>query len=142
MRKRLHYGHAGQCRREEEREDSFESSRSVFLGHRCVIIGSAEALPILRVRYFWRERERERERYREREGGGIFKLSVCLSVCLSVTVCWSDNSATFPMLFKGALSRYSVIFCAILLWGKIMLAVHLSKRSTLNKCPAHACRLS
>ena len=33
------------------------------------IIGSAEALPILCVRYFWweRERERERERYRERE---------------------------------------------------------------------------
>ena len=31
------------------------------------IIGSAEALPILCVRYFWWERERERERYRERE---------------------------------------------------------------------------
>ena len=42
--------------------------------------------------------------------------------------------------FKGALSRYSVIFCAILLWGKIMAAVHISKRSALNKCPA--CRLS
>ena len=37
---------------------------------------------------------------------------------------------------KGALSRYSVIFCAILLWGKIMAAVHLFKRSALNKCPA------
>ena len=32
-----------------------------------LIIGSAEALPILCVRYFRRERERERERYRERE---------------------------------------------------------------------------
>ena len=31
------------------------------------IIGSAEALPILCVRPFWRERERERERHRERE---------------------------------------------------------------------------
>ena len=30
-------------------------------------------------------------------------------------------------------------FCAILLWGKIMAAVHLCKRSALNKCPA--CRL-
>ena len=27
---------------------------------------------------------------------------------------------------KGALSRYSVIFCAILLWGKIMAAVRFS----------------
>ena len=35
--------------------------------NRAVIIGSAEALPILCVRYFWWERERERERYRERE---------------------------------------------------------------------------
>ena len=37
--------------------------------HISLIIGSAEALPILCVRYFWweRERERERERYRERE---------------------------------------------------------------------------
>ena len=41
---------------------------------------------------------------------------------------------------KGALSRYSVIFCATLLWGKRMAAVHLSKRSALNKCSA--CRLS
>ena len=38
----------------------------------CIIIGSAEALPILCVRYFWcvcvcvRERERERERERDR----------------------------------------------------------------------------
>ena len=31
------------------------------------IIGSAEALPILCVRYFWWERERERQRERERE---------------------------------------------------------------------------
>ena len=30
---------------------------------------------------------------------------------------------------KGALSRYSVIFCAILLWGKIMAAVRFSIRS-------------
>ena len=44
------------------------------------------------------------------------------------------------LIIKGALSRYSVIFCAILLWGKIMAAVHLSKRSALNKCPA--CRFS
>ena len=45
-----------------------------------------------------------------------------------------------PSTIKGALSRYSVIFSAILLWGKIMAVVHLSKRSSLNKCPA--CRLS
>ena len=32
-----------------------------------IIIGSAEALPILCVRYFWWERERERERDTERE---------------------------------------------------------------------------
>ena len=48
----------------------------------------------------------------------------------------------FPIVFfyfgvKGALSRYSVIFCAILLWGKLM---QLSKRSALSKCPV--CRLS
>ena len=34
--------------------------------------------------------------------------------------------------FKGALSRYSVIFCAILLWGKIMAAVRFSMVAVLH----------
>ena len=41
---------------------------------------------------------------------------------------------------KGALSRYSVIFLRHFVVGKIMAAVHLSKWSAPNKCPA--CRLS
>ena len=52
-----------------------------------------------------------------------------------------ENLSRYSRNVKGARSRYSVIFCAILLWGKILLAaVYLSKRSALNKCLA--CRLS
>ena len=48
---------------------SEQTSSSYIILYRLFIIGSAEALPILCVRYFrWeRERERERERCRERE---------------------------------------------------------------------------
>ena len=44
---------------------------------------------------------------------------------LQMLLCHEKFLAFSP--FKGALSRYSVIFCTILLWGKIMAAVHLSK---------------
>ena len=45
---------------------------------------------------------------------------------------------------KGALSRYSVIFCAILLWGKIMAAVRFSIVAvlrTIRLCVDDLCRL-
>ena len=54
------------------------------------IIGSAEALPILCVRYFWcvcvceRERERERERYREREIDGSDVTIVALKLAMNL----------------------------------------------------------
>ena len=35
LRRRLHSGHGGQCRREERREDSFGSSSSVFVPKMC-----------------------------------------------------------------------------------------------------------
>ena len=37
-----------------------------------------------------------------------------------------NSEFTDETVFKVALSRYSVIFCAILLWGKIMAAVRFS----------------
>ena len=48
----------------------FRQSRLNSLLH-CGIIGSAEALPILCVRYFRWERERERYRERERDGSDV-----------------------------------------------------------------------
>ena len=44
------------------------------------IIGSAEALPILCVRYFWWERERERER--ERDGSDVTIVALKLAMSL------------------------------------------------------------
>ena len=47
-------------------------------------------------------------------------------------------------IIKGALSRYSVIFCAILLWGKIMAAVRFSivaELRTIRLCVDNRCRL-
>ena len=45
----------------------FQSTVSVVTGHMRCIIGSAEALPILCVRYFRWERERDTDRQRGRE---------------------------------------------------------------------------
>ena len=45
----------------------FQLNESEHVVLHIIIIGSAEALPILCVRYFRWERERERERYRERK---------------------------------------------------------------------------
>ena len=45
-------------------------SHSLFWQFLC-IIGSAEALPILCVRYFWWERERDTERERDRDGSDV-----------------------------------------------------------------------
>ena len=44
----------------------FEDNESTFVFTLARIIGSAEALPILCVRYFWWEREREIQRKRDR----------------------------------------------------------------------------
>ena len=48
------------------------------------IMGSAEALPILCVRYFRWERERERERYRERDGSDVPIVALKLAMNLHV----------------------------------------------------------
>ena len=48
------------------------------------IIGSAEALPILCVRYIRWERERERERYRERERDGSDVIIVALKLAMNL----------------------------------------------------------
>ena len=49
-----------------------------------VIIGSAEALPILCVRYFWWEREREIQREREREKDGSDVTIVALKLAMNL----------------------------------------------------------
>ena len=46
------------------------------------IIGSAEALPILCVRYFWWERDREREIQRERDGSDVTIVALKLAMNL------------------------------------------------------------
>ena len=45
-----------------------------------LIIGSAEALPILCVRYFWWERERERYREREKDGSDVTIVALKLAM--------------------------------------------------------------
>ena len=57
-----------------------------FLFTQSIIIGSAEALPILCVRYFWWERERERERdtEREREKDGSDVTIVALNLAMNL----------------------------------------------------------
>ena len=48
-----------------------------------------------------------------------------------VDTCFLLTNFSRPAVYRlllGALSRYSVIFCTILLWGKIMAAVHFAKR--------------
>ena len=64
-------------------------------GNWCVrkglIIGSAEALPILSVRYTRWERERERERYREREKDGSDVTIVALKVAMSFALLLAKN---------------------------------------------------
>ena len=50
----------------------------------CFIIGSAEALPILCVRYFWWEREREIQREREREIDGSDVTIVALKLAINL----------------------------------------------------------
>ena len=50
---------------------------------------------------------------------------LAFKICLKRLARRSGSAA----IVKGALSRYSLIFCAILLWGKIMAAVYLSKRA-------------
>ena len=72
------------------------------------IIGSAEALPILCVRYIWweRERERERERYRERErekdGSDVtivalkLAMSFALLLAKNVHLSFGDKFCAFP----------------------------------------------
>ena len=79
--------------------------------------------------------QKERERERERESRKKKNRIVCKLENWKFRTNWY-TLVNIKTSFKGALSRYSVIFCAILLWGKIMAAVHHSKRSALNKCPA------
>ena len=49
-----------------------------------LIIGSAEALPILCVRYFWSERERERDTEKEREIDGSDVTIVALKLAMNL----------------------------------------------------------
>ena len=52
------------------------------------------------------------------------------------------NDAVFdfgPSHLKGALSHYSVIFCTILLWGKIMAAVRFSIVAVLHRHRIRLC---
>ena len=51
-------------------------------GFIALILGSAEALPILCVRYFWWEREREREIQRERDGSDVTIVALKLAMNL------------------------------------------------------------
>ena len=67
----------------------------------------------------WRKKARRFSQFELKVGELGFPIHfVCVSAALYHR---GVRGRHFPL--KGALSRYSVIFCAILLWGKIMAAV-------------------
>ena len=80
-----------------------EHQHYVALSLSCGIIGSAEVLPILCVRYFWWERERERERYRERERDRRKWRHHCRAILARQ---WWRWTYTFPCHFQLAMSLH------------------------------------
>ena len=73
--------------------------------------GSAEALPILCVRYFRRERERERERDTEKDGSDVTIVALKLAMSLKWrrvrTFCFSLHTSRLSLLKWSLLWRWN-----------------------------------
>ena len=82
-----------------------ETKSGNFKGKCKLIIGSAEALPILCVRYFrW---ERERERYRERERDGSDVTIVALKLAMN-TLSLAKNSHNWRWVYTFPCKKFAL----------------------------------